>query len=290
MQEVQPFFSPDHCHYRLAAIDIDDTLVGPDKLVSQANRRAVARLRAIGMRVILASGRTHDNMLPFHRLLGLDDYVVSANGALVKHADTEEVLYERSIPHDVAQAVIAEGLRRDMTVFCFGHDGVYVQRVDNWTYGYQLEANAIGLQVADLAAAVPEANLLKITWATDPERVDSLFKEATNHYADRLQTCITSPQYLEFTAPGADKAHGVAAVAARYGLKSTDVMAFGDGNNDVGMLGWAGLGVAMRDGRPAAHAAADRVSPPGDPETALARSISILLHGRENPARIAEVA
>jgi hydroxymethylpyrimidine pyrophosphatase-like HAD family hydrolase len=105
-----------------------------------------------------------------------------------------------------------------------------------------------------------------------------------------LQTCITSRQYLEFTAPGADKAHGVAAVAARYALKATDVMAFGDGNNDIGMLGWAGLGVAMRDGRPAAHEAADRVSPPGDPETALARSIAMLLYGREDHALLAEVA
>ena len=66
--------------YRLAAVDIDDTLVGPDKRVGAANRAAVQQLRGCGCRVVLASGRRHANMLPFHRELGLDDYVVSCQG------------------------------------------------------------------------------------------------------------------------------------------------------------------------------------------------------------------
>lgn len=290
MHEVQPFFSPETCSYRLAAIDIDDTLVGPDKLISEANLQAVHRLRAMGIRVVLASGRTHENMLPFHRRLGLDDYVISVNGALVKHAETEEVLLERAIAPDVAAEVVEEGLRRNLTVFCFGHHGVYVQREDHWTRSYANENNAAGLFLANLAAGLPEPRLLKITWATDPQRVMELAGEASDQYAGRLHSCITSPQYLEFAGPGSDKGAGVAAVAARYGISPVDVMAFGDGNNDVQMLKWAGLGVAMRNGRAAAHAAADRVSPPGDPETALARSISVLLRDISTQPREAEVA
>ena len=56
-----------------------------------------------------------------------------------------------------------------------------------------------------------------------------------------------------------------------------DVIAFGDGNNDVPLLRWAGLGVAMRHGRPAARAAADFVAPEGDPEAGLARAVSAAL-------------
>ena len=105
--------------YRLAAIDIDDTLVGPDKLVSEPNRRAVVVLRELGVRVMLASGRGHDNMLQFHRLLGLDDYIVSAQGALVKHAETDEVLYERPIAEVLTRQLIAEGASLGATVLCF---------------------------------------------------------------------------------------------------------------------------------------------------------------------------
>ena len=60
---------------RLAAVDIDDTLVGPDKQIGEANRAAVQRLRGLGCRVVLASGRRHENILPFHRELGLDDFL-----------------------------------------------------------------------------------------------------------------------------------------------------------------------------------------------------------------------
>src|SRR5437588_2105789 len=109
MHDLQPLSFRRPLPYRLAAIDIDDTLVGPDKLISEPNRRAVGLLRALGVRVVLASGRSHDNMMPFHRLLGLDDYLVSAQGALVKHAETDEVLYERTIPVADARELVAQG-------------------------------------------------------------------------------------------------------------------------------------------------------------------------------------
>src|SRR3954469_11173440 len=80
--------------YKLAAIDIDDTLVGPDKRISGATRTAAARLTGCGWRVVLASGRRHDNMLPFHRELGLDDFLVSCQGAVARHAATGEVIHQ----------------------------------------------------------------------------------------------------------------------------------------------------------------------------------------------------
>jgi Cof subfamily protein (haloacid dehalogenase superfamily) len=277
MHEKQSFSAFRHFPYRLAAIDIDDTLVGPDKLISKANKRAVGILRTVGMRVVLASGRSHPNMLPFHRVLGLDDYVVSANGALVTHGETEEVLYRQSIPQADARMVIAEGLERDATVFCFGEHGVYAQRADRWTYEYQLESNALGLQIVDMTHDLPESGLLKVTWAAEPEVVAEWAADVAGRYMGRIDHCITSPHYLEFASPGADKAAGVGAVARRYGLSANQVIAFGDGNNDVSLLRWAGLGVAMADGRPAAKAAANRVAPPGDPETSLSRAVHELL-------------
>ena len=82
--------------YRLAAIDIDETLIGPDHKISRDNRRAVKRLPGrLGCRVVLASGRRHANMLPYCDELGLDDFVVSSQGARVEHARTGEILPPR---------------------------------------------------------------------------------------------------------------------------------------------------------------------------------------------------
>jgi Cof subfamily protein (haloacid dehalogenase superfamily) len=263
--------------YRLAAIDIDDTLVGSDKVISEANRRAVARLRALGVRVVLASGRAHDNMLPFHRQLGLDDYVVSSQGALVKHAETDEVLYERPIAEADTRRLIEQGTALGMTVLVYGHGGVYVQKLDRWTEVYQRDSNALNVQVVDLEAGLPERTALKVIWAADPAFIESVAPEMATDYAGQLATCVTNPYYLEFNALDGNKAAGVAVVAERYGIPPKQVLAFGDGNNDVQMLSWAGLGVAMDSGRPAAKAAARRVSPPGDPETALARAVAAIV-------------
>ena len=272
--------------YRLAAIDIDDTLAGPDKLISQPNRRAVALLRALGVRVVLASGRGHNNMLPFHRLLGLDDYLISAQGALVKHAETDEVLYERPIADPLTRQLIDKGAALGVTVLCFGHDAVYAQGIDRWTGAYQHDSNAGLVRVVDLAARLPEQSVLKVIWAADPGRIDALAPEAAARNEGLLGTCITNPYYLEFNDPQATKGAGVAAVANRYGIMPEQVLAFGDGNNDVSMLAWAGLGIAMDNGRPAAKAAAKRVSPPGAPETALARAIAAVV-GRDYEALVA---
>jgi Cof subfamily protein (haloacid dehalogenase superfamily) len=287
MHEVSLIYPTSAFPYRLAAIDIDDTLVGPDKLVSEPNRRAVGLLRSLGVRVVLASGRNHDDMMPFHRLLGLDDYVVSANGALVRHGETDEVLFEHPVPDAEARAVIAEGLSLGVAIVCYGYDGIYVHGMDEWARLCRRDADTVGIRAVDLSAGPPEPSLLKVTWAADPGRMDALAAAAAERYAGRLGTCVTNPYYLEFAAPGADKAAGVGAVARRYGIEARQVLAFGDGNNDVALLRWAGLGIAMADGRPAARAAARRVGPPGDPETALARAIAAVTGHSGWEARVA---
>ena len=98
--------------YRLAAIDIDGTLLGPDSRVSAANIAAVAKLRAHGIRVILASGRRHENILNFHRLLNLEGPIVSCQGALVKIAETNRILHEHCMPAALAKEVIRDGSRK----------------------------------------------------------------------------------------------------------------------------------------------------------------------------------
>jgi hypothetical protein len=84
---------------------------------------------------------------------------------------------------------------------------------------------------------------------------------------------VTNDRYLEFTASGAKEATGVASVASVLGIARERVLAFGDGNNDIPLLGWAGPGVAIPHGRLGACRAAGLIGPEGDPESALARAV-----------------
>ncbi len=96
-------------------------------------------------------------------------------------------------------------------------------------------------------------------------------------YAGKLTTVITDPDHLEFTLHGADKASGLIDLTARLGIAQEEVLAFGDSNNDVTMLSWAGLGVAMSHGTTQARLAAKMISAPGDEGASLARAVDSIL-------------
>lgn len=262
--------------YALAAIDIDDTLVGPDKRIGRENRRAVRRLRELGCRVILASGRRHANMLPYCEELGLDDYVVSSQGARVEHPTTGEVLHRSSVAPADAAELVAEGLDRGYTVLLWLSEGVFAQSRTSWVDVYHEETGNDPVTITDLRT-LADRPAEKVIWAADPSRVSEAHAELSARHEGRLLVTITNDWYLEMTSLDAHKADGVAAVAASAGIAREAVLAFGDGHNDVSLLSWAGCGVAMPHGRASARAAARLVGTDGDPESALARAIAMVV-------------
>ena len=274
--------------FRLAAVDLDDTLLGPDKQIGRANADAVHALRARGVRVVLASGRRHANMLRFHRELGLgpEDLIVSCNGALVRTAETDRVLHERRMPAGLAREILADGARRGVTQNYYHPDGeVYVRARTPFTALYEGRTKS-DVRVRDDFLGLPaddDAAPLKIIWVADGALVADLFPVFETRYAGRLYVTVTDAEYLEFMAPGVNKAEGVSVAAGALGLAARNVLAFGDGNNDVPLLAWAGLGIAMSHARDGAKAVAARVAPPGDPETSFARAVAAVL-GEETSA------
>jgi Cof subfamily protein (haloacid dehalogenase superfamily) len=271
--------------FGLAAVDIDDTLVGPDGVVSAANMAAVARLVAAGTRVVLASGRSHANMVPFHQTLALPPGpIISAQGAVVQESDTGAVRFAYPVaPADVA-AVTRDGRERGFTVQHYRSSGIYVEGRTRWGEYDQARNAEPHRHIQDLLATgdrreVPH-DVAKIIWLGNPDVVNSAAIEAHARYDARLTLTRTDPPYLEFGPPNVSKATALAAVARELGVAQARVLAFGDGNNDAAMLAWAGLGVAMPHARESARRAADLVGPDGDAETAFARAVSMVLEYR----------
>ena len=270
--------------YRLAAIDIDDTLLGPDGEISEENAAAVARLRKRGIRVVLASGRNHAGMLRFHHALGLGDGpLVSNHGAVVQEAAGNVRWYEQPAPAGPTTRATLHGLGRRFSVVHHRREGIFLQERSAWSRAYEEKAPAPHVIVPDLLWTGGEG-VLKIMWLADPEVISRLAPAVEAQYAGELCVTETEPGQLEFTSPTVNKAAALAHVAGRLDILPSQVIAFGDGNNDVPMLEWAGLGVAMSHARESAKAAADLVAPDGDPESALARAISLVLRGPTSAA------
>lgn len=271
--------------FLLAAVDIDDTLVGPDGVISAANAAAVAALLADGTHVVLASGRSHTNMLPFHRALGLPPGpVISAQGAVVQESDTGALRFSHAMPAPEVAEVTRDGRAQGFAVQHYRPGGIHLDTRTRWTEYDQTRNSELHVHVSDLLTSGEEGgtprDVAKIIWLGDPEAITGAVAATHARYDTRLAVTRTDPPYLEFSASNVSKATALAAVADALGVARAQVVAFGDGNNDAAMLAWAGMGVAMPHAAAKALGAADVIGPDGDPETALARAIALVrTHG-----------
>ncbi len=259
--------------YRLSAVDLDGTLLGPHKEVSEENAAAVKRLNENGARVIIASGRRHQNSIRFQRQLGLTGPIIACQGGLIRDGEQGTVIEAHFLPANTAREIVLAGEKYGVDVIFYHLDHLYVGRKrDRWVDLYES-------RVGEKTETVPSLDqlegrhALKIVWYGDPEILKRARSEMETRFHEKADVLATELENLEFMPRGINKSTALEKVAREFGVKREEVLAFGDAENDVHMLSWAGLGVAMRHGNAKAIAAAKMVSPPGPPETAFGRAV-----------------
>jgi Cof subfamily protein (haloacid dehalogenase superfamily) len=263
--------------FRLAGIDLDGTLLGPDKTISVENFNAVQRLRDNGVIVIIASGRRHQNSVRFQRQLELTGPIIACQGGLIRDGESGNVIEAHFLPQSATRQIVAEGESRGIQTIYYHLDHLYVaDRNNQWIDLYEARVGERAEMLPNLEQ-LDGRRALKIVWYGAPEILTKVRLEMVAHYSEKADILSTERENLEFMPRGINKATALAKVVAEYGVRQQEVLAFGDGENDVPMLAWAGIGIAMNHGSQAAIAAAKRVSPAGPPETAFARAVDQLL-------------
>lgn len=241
---------------RLIALDIDGTLVGYDGEFFPGTREAVADAVAAGVAVVLATGRGWHATRPIFDELGLPPGpAVASNGAVL-------VSYPPATLHDVVTfdpAPVIESVARE-------HPGALIA-VEVGGQGYKV--NKL-FPVGELGGPVDVVTLdeLATLAATrvvvrDPDADNGSFVELAGRLGlEGVSYFIGYTAWLDIAPGGVDKARALALVCRRMGIDASDVLAVGDGHNDIGMLRWAGWGVAMGDAPAPVKVAADAVAAP----------------------------
>jgi len=262
--------------YRLAAIDLDGTLLGPDKAISEQNAAAVRKLNENGAQAIIASGRRHQNSIRFQRQLQLTGPIIACQGGLIRDGESGNVIEAHFLPQTVAREIAGEAERNGVQVIYYHLDHLYVPEGNNrWLDLYES-------RVGERAETLPSLSqldgrrALKIVYYGDPSVLRKIRPEIAARFDGKVDVLSTESENLEFMPRGINKAAALEKVAREFGVPREQVLAFGDAENDLQMLAWAGMGIAMRHGNPAAIAVARLVSPPGPPETAFARAVDAL--------------
>jgi Cof subfamily protein (haloacid dehalogenase superfamily) len=261
--------------FKLAAVDVDDTLLAPDKTVSAENLRALRRLEATGCRVVLATGRRHSRLGPLYAQLGLDDFAISCQGARVQHVRTGQILHSASMGPARSAELLSYGMARGWTVMLWDEAGIYSPNQTRWAEAYVSQTGNDRIETVSVEA-LHGRPFEKIVWVGESVTAERAAME-TSETTRGLRVTPANGWCLEFAAAGAYKAEGAAALARAASLSSGDVIAFGDGLNDIDLFRWAGSSVAMAHAEEAVSTCARLVSPAGDPATAFARAVESLL-------------
>ncbi|MCS6777053.1 MAG: Cof-type HAD-IIB family hydrolase [Chloroherpetonaceae bacterium] len=245
--------------YRLCALDLDETLLDSQHRISPRNMRAVRLLCEQGVTVVLASGRMHAAAVPFAHALQLDAPVISYNGAMVKHARTEEVWLHETIEPELANIVMDFCQMQGLQLNYYLGDRLYSARDTDWLRLYQGRTNAPVTVDPEIYVRFRSARPTKLIIVDRPEYTWELLDYFRGVFGDSLYITKSTDEYLEFMPPAANKGRALAVVAGRYGYRPEEVIAFGDSYNDIPMLQWAGMGVAVANAKDAVREVADLV-------------------------------
>lgn len=258
--------------FRLAAIDLDGTLLGPDGSIGAANYKALKMLHHRGIEVVLASGRHPLNMRQFTSQLPFVRWVVSAQGGEVSDVARRVRLHDSYLDIAVANRAVSLGLQLGLApiVYLDSEICTFLDDANSRHYGKLASASPRVLTPGTLLAEP----VFKVLWIGSSE-------QECNLAAARPETAAftwvrTHSRIIEIVPPGVTKGSALAVLVRHLGISSEESVVFGDGENDIPMFDWAGTSVAMPHGWPAALKRASIVAPVGPPESALARGIEQL--------------
>lgn len=248
--------------YKLLAIDLDDTLLDGQLEVPELSRQAIQTARDQGVLVTLATGRMFRAALPYARQLGLDDYLITYQGALVRHAGSGELLLHRPVPLPLALEVVEAVQGYGYHINIYLDDELYVAEHNEASQRYVSFSPVPVHEVGDLIPYLRQRgeDPTKVLTVAREELLDELMAVLKPVFGDSLHINKSKPYFLEFSHPQANKGDALAAVASHYGVERNEIIAMGDGYNDVEMIAYAGLGVVVGNARREIRELADYVS------------------------------
>jgi len=264
--------------YRLIVSDMDDTLLNERGLLSPATIEAIEAARAAGAELVLASGRMPCAMRSFSKELKVTLPMIAYNGAELVDPKTDEIIYRLHVSPELSLELIQ--YCEELGLHVQAYDGDYfLTPVDNEkareyrdsVYGVALMR--VTNQPLSECVTWSQPKLLAIT---DPGETVELLEKINAKFGDRLVSGISRPQYIESISPEAGKERALRELCSQLGVSAEEVIAFGDGQNDAGMIRFAGLGVAMANAREEVRAQADLVAP-SNHEDGVAQVIMQLL-------------
>lgn len=246
---------------QLIAADLDGTLLNDDKSISEPTVQAIQQLGKRGIRFVIASARPPRSVRHIYRQLGLDTLQVNYNGALIWDEPQRHAIEHFPLPGDLTLQMIrfARAMDSGILITCEILDRWHTDRLDN-TF-----TTATGKLFSPDVIAPPETYcsgpITKLLLLGPQQTVSVLRPRLLQTFGQHITVVSTDPDMLQIMSQGVSKAAALRRLVRHYKVPLSDVLAIGDGENDLEMLRECGVGVAVANAAPTVKAAAQWVAP-----------------------------
>ena len=229
---------------KFLALDVDGTLLNSNREVSESTIESVKEARKNGVLVTICTGRPVQGAVPFVKLFGLQSHIIAYNGGMIVNSKTMEVLYEQDVSAEDARRIIALGEERKTTIIIWSNNQLYVNELNDHVNEYRQLSDVHPIKIDDYEVIIQQG-ITKLLWIDDVEKIKVFKAEMHDQLQKTVNVVISKPHYLEFVDKKVSKGEALKHIGEIYGINQDEMMAIGDGDNDLPMLEYAGLGVAM---------------------------------------------
>ena len=223
--------------YKMIAVDMDGTLLDDRKQIPDETVHTIRQMAGTGVLFVISTGRPVQGVEKYKELLHLTGPMITCNGAVIVDAGTGETLFEQGLVRSDAEKIFHLGKKYDVTMCIWAGGRLYGNRLDEKMNDYK-KISGVEPILAEDFENLPDQEISKIVWYEDESRMKRLITELPEGRFSQVTACLSQPVQVS-------KAAAMQKIGEMYGIRREEMIAVGDGPNDIEMLKYAGMGVAM---------------------------------------------
>ncbi len=252
-------------NYKLLVVDIDGTLLGKNGTISAEDREALARACALGIQVSLSTGRVAQASLRIINQLSLDGCHIFSDGALVSNPKQGKEVYVQPISKAVVRRAVGFAHLNEINLEFYSTTHYFAER-ESWSTDIRRQFFGIEPTIIDFTNLWQQERIIKgtLTVSSPEERAKAsrfcLQFEDSLHFSSTKSPAYPEVDFINVLAPGVSKKKALEALASHLGISMSEIIAIGDGANDISLLSSVGLAIAMDNAPDEVKAVADYVT------------------------------
>lgn len=249
--------------YKVMALDIDGTLTNSQKVITEKTKQALFDFQEQGGKIILASGRPTQGIIPHAKSLHLDEYggyILAYNGGCAIDCKTHDILFQDTLEPEYIPEIYNVIKEYPVGINTYEGDKIVVGHDINKYTELESRINGMDIKYVEDFPEYVDFDVNKCLLQGEPENILELEGVLSEKYKNKLGIFKSEPFFLEIVPQGIDKAMSIDRLLKTIGFTTEECIACGDGFNDISMLKYAGLGVAMDNASDTVKEAADFIT------------------------------